>query len=232
MVEENKEQEKVEIQDPEEMAGQEVSGSDPIRDVEEEAVPETNEDVTRKTEGEVSQETEEEGEDVRDQTSGEKDSKDKKDKKDKKNKKDKKDTKIQELEDRLLRNMAEFENFRNRSEKEKAGMFEMGAKSVIEKLLPVVDNFERGLEMIPEEEKGSGFVTGMAAVYKQMTDSLEELGVTPIEAVGKEFDPNLHNAVMHEEDEEQGANLVVEEFQKGYRYHDTVVRHSMVKVVN
>ena len=147
-------------------------------------------------------------------------------------KKDKKDEKIEELNDRLLRNMAEFENFRNRSEKEKAAKFDMGAKSVVEKILPIVDNFERGLAAVPEEEKDNAFVKGMEAVYKQFTTVLEEIGVVPIEAVGKEFDPNLHNAVMHEEDETKEANIISEEFQKGYMYKDSVVRHSMVKVLN
>ena len=147
-------------------------------------------------------------------------------------KKDKKDEKIEELNDRLLRNMAEFENFRNRSEKEKAAKFDMGAKNVVEKVLPIVDNFERGLAAVPEEEKGNAFVKGMEAVYKQFTTVLEEIGVTPIEAVGKEFDPNLHNAVMHVEDENVGENIIVEVFQKGYTYRDGVVRHSMVKVAN
>lgn len=150
----------------------------------------------------------------------------------KKRKKDKKDEKIEELNDRLLRNMAEFENFRNRSEKEKTAMFEIGAKSVVEKILPVVDNFERGLDAVSEEEKENAFVKGMEAVYKQFSAVLEEIGVVPIEAVGKEFDPNLHNAVMHDEDDSMEANTVSEEFQKGYMYKDSVVRHSMVKVVN
>ncbi len=150
----------------------------------------------------------------------------------KKKKKDKKDEKIEELNDRLLRNMAEFENFRNRSEKEKAAMFEIGAKSVIEKILPVMDSFERGMQAVPEEGKDDAFVKGMEAIYKQFATTLEEIGVVPIEAVGKEFDLNLHNAVMHEENEEMGANIVSEEFQKGYMYKDSVVRHSMVKVVN
>lgn len=150
----------------------------------------------------------------------------------KKRKKDKKDEKIEELNDRLLRNMAEFENFRNRSEKEKTAMFEIGAKSVVEKILPVVDNFERGLDAVSGEEKENAFVKGMEAVYKQFSTALEEIGVVPIEAVGKEFDPNLHNAVMHDEDDSMEANTVSEEFQKGYMYKDSVVRHSMVKVVN
>lgn len=147
-------------------------------------------------------------------------------------KKDKKDEKIEELNDRLLRNMAEFENFRNRSEKEKAAKFDMGAKNVVEKVLPIVDNFERGLAAVPEEEKGNAFVKGMEAVYKQFTTVLEEIGVTPIEAVGKEFDPNLHNAVMAVDDDSLESGTVAEEMQKGYMYKESVVRHSMVKVVN
>ena len=147
----------------------------------------------------------------------------------KKAKKDKKDEKIEELNDRLMRNLAEFENFRNRSEKEKSAMFEIGAKSVVEKMLPVVDNFERGLAQAPE---GDSFADGMKMISKQLITTLDELGVKPIEAVGKEFDPNFHNAVMHVEDEEAGENIVVEEFQKGYTYKDFVVRHSMVKVAN
>ena len=153
-----------------------------------------------------------------------------------KKKKDKKEealkARIDELEDRVKRQMAEFENFRKRTDKEKAAMFETGAKSVIEKILPVVDNFERGLAAVPEEEKGSAFVEGMNKVYKQLLTELDNMGVKPIEAVGQEFDPNFHNAVMHVEDENLGENIVAEEFQKGYTYHDTVVRHSMVKVAN
>ncbi|HJC88752.1 MAG TPA: nucleotide exchange factor GrpE [Candidatus Eisenbergiella intestinigallinarum] len=153
-----------------------------------------------------------------------------------KKKKDKKEealkARIDELEDRVKRQMAEFENFRKRTDKEKAAMFETGAKSVIEKILPVVDNFERGLAAVPEEEKGSAFVEGMNKVYKQLLTELDNMGVKPIEAVGQEFDPNFHNAVMHIEDENFGENIVAEEFQKGYTYHDTVVRHSMVKVAN
>ena len=148
-----------------------------------------------------------------------------------KKKKDKKDEKIEELTDRLTRQMAEFDNFRKRTEKEKAGMYAVGAKDIIEKILPVVDSFERGLATVehPEEDP---FADGMNKVYKQFTTALDELGVTVIEAVGKEFDPNLHNAVMHVEDEEAGENIVVEEFLKGYMYKGSVVRHSMVKVAN
>lgn len=147
-------------------------------------------------------------------------------------KKDKKDIQIDELNDRVKRQMAEFDNFRKRSEKEKAGMFEMGARSVIEQVLPIVDNFERGLGAIAEEGRSDPFVEGMERVYRQMTEVLEKLGVKPIEAVGCEFNPELHNAVMHVDDEESPDNTIVEEFLKGYTYRDQVVRHSMVKVAN
>lgn len=153
-------------------------------------------------------------------------------KKGKKEKKDKRDEQIEELTDRVKRQMAEFDNFRKRTEKEKAQMFETGAKNIIEKILPVVDNFERGLAAIPEEDKGNAFAEGMEKIYKQMVTVLEEAGVTAIPAVGQEFDPNLHNAVMHVDDDAVGENIVVEEFQKGYKYRDSVVRHSMVKVAN
>lgn len=150
----------------------------------------------------------------------------------KKEKKDKKDEQIEDLTDRLKRTMAEFENFRKRNEKEKEQMFEVGAKSIIEKILPTVDNFERGLKAVAEEDKATPFVEGMDMVYKQLISSLEDVGVKQIEAVGKEFDPNLHNAVMHEENDELGENMVSEELQKGYVYRETVVRYSMVKVAN
>ena len=147
-------------------------------------------------------------------------------------KKDPKDEKIEELTDRVTRQMAEFDNFRKRTEKEKAAMYEVGAKSVIEKLLPIVDNFERGFSTVAEEDKEDSFVKGMEMVYKQILTTFETIGVKPIEAVGQEFNPDLHNAVMHVDDEEVGENIVVEEFQKGYTYRDSVVRHSMVKVAN
>ncbi len=147
----------------------------------------------------------------------------------KKKEKDKKDQQIEELTDRLKRNMAEFDNFRKRTEKEKASMYIIGAREIVEKILPVVDNFERGLAQAPEED---AFAEGIRMIYKQLMTTLEELGVKPIEAVGKEFNPDFHNAVMHVEDEETGENIVVEEFQKGYTYKDFVVRHSMVKVAN
>lgn len=154
--------------------------------------------------------------------------------KNKKKDKDKKDEalrqRIKELEDRVKRQMAEFENFRKRTEKEKNAMYEVGARSIIEKMLPVVDNFERGLASIPEEELGSGFADGMNMIYKQLTGELEKLGVKPIEAVGTEFNPDFHNAVMQVESEEYESGIVAQELQKGYTYHDTVVRHSMVAV--
>lgn len=152
-------------------------------------------------------------------------------KKDKDKEKEKLQEQIEELKDKSLRQMAEFENYRRRTEKEKQAMFETGAKSVIEKLLPVVDNFERGLGALKEEEKNA-FSDGMQMIYKQLMDELEKLEVKPIDAVGKEFDPNLHNAVMHVDDEELGDNVVAEELQKGYMFRDSVVRHSMVKVAN
>lgn len=148
----------------------------------------------------------------------------------KKEKKDKKDEKIEELTDKVKRQMAEFDNYRKRTEKEKASMYIVGAKDIVEKILPVVDNFERGLAMAEGSE--DPFVEGMEKIYKQLMATLDEMGVKPIEAVGQEFNPDFHNAVMHVEDEEAGENVIVEEFQKGYLYKDFVVRHSMVKVAN
>ena len=175
-------------------------------------------------------------EDVQEETEAAEDEEDKSVKEKKrfgrKNKKDKKDEKIEELTDRLTRQMAEFDNFRKRTEKEKSQMYEIGAKDIIEKILPVVDNFERGLAAVPEEEQSNPFAEGMEKIYKQLMTTLEEVGVKPIEAVGNEFNPDFHNAVMHVEDEELGENIVAEEFQKGYTYRDSVVRHSMVKVAN
>ncbi|MGN1151598.1 MAG: nucleotide exchange factor GrpE [Lachnospiraceae bacterium] len=162
----------------------------------------------------------------------------KEEKKDKK-KKDKSDKKqevlkerIEELEDRVKRQMAEFDNFRKRTEKEKTAMFETGAKSVIEKILPVVDNFERGLASVPEEEKGTGFAQGMEMIYKQLMTELENMDVKPIPAVGEEFNPDFHNAVMQVESEEYESGVIAQELQKGYTYRDSVVRHSMVAVVS
>ena len=147
-------------------------------------------------------------------------------------KKDPRDTQIEELTDRLKRNMAEFDNFRKRTEKEKSAMYEIGAKDVISKILPVVDNFERGLAAIPADMKGTPVEEGMEKIYKQLMKTLEDMGVKPIEAVGNEFDPNFHNAVMHIDDENLGENVVAAELQKGYTYRDSVIRHSMVQVAN
>ena len=148
----------------------------------------------------------------------------------KEKKKDKRDEQIEQLTDRVTRQMAEFENFRRRTDQEKAQMFGNGQKAIVEKILPVVDNFERGLATV--EEGADPFADGMLMIYKQLLTTLEEIGVKPIEAVGQEFNPDFHNAVMHVEDEEVGENIVVEEFQKGYMMNDSVVRHSMVKVAN
>lgn len=149
-----------------------------------------------------------------------------------KKKKDKKDEKIEELTDMVKRQMAEFDNFRKRTEKEKASMYEIGARDIVEKILPIVDSFERGLAAVPEDEKDSPFADGMEKIYRQLMTAFEQMGVKAIEAVGQEFNPDFHNAVMHVEDEEAGENIVVEEFQKGYTYKDHVIRHSMVKVAN
>lgn len=146
--------------------------------------------------------------------------------------KDPKDAQIEELQDRLKRQMAEFDNFRKRTEKEKAAMYEIGAKDIIEKILPVLDNFERGLAAVPEDEKGSSFAEGIEKIYRQFVKTLEDAGVETIEAVGQQFDPNLHNAVMHVEDEKYGENEIAMELQKGYKYRGSVVRHSMVQVAN
>ena len=149
-----------------------------------------------------------------------------------KKKKDKKDEQIEELNDRVRRQMAEFDNFRKRTEKEKSMMFDMGAKNVIEKILPVVDNFERGFTTVDEADKDDAFVQGMQQVYKQLMTELESIGVKPIEAVGQEFNPDFHNAVMQVESDEYESGIVAQEFMKGYMYKDTVVRHSMVGVVS
>lgn len=172
-----------------------------------------------------------EAEDSEEKDSEEKDSKDK-GIFGKKKKKDKKDEQIEDLNDRLRRQMAEFDNFRKRSEKEKSQMFDMGARSIIEKVLPVVDNFERGLAAVPEDQKDDAFVTGMDKVYKQLITEFDSIGVKPIEALGQEFNPDLHNAVMQVESDEYEPGVVAQELQKGYMYKDTVVRHSMVAVVS
>lgn len=146
--------------------------------------------------------------------------------------KDSKDAKIADLEDRLKRQIAEFDNFRKRTEKEKSAMFDMGARHIIEAILPTIDNFERGLKTVPEDKEAKAFYEGMEMIYKQMLKVLSDVGVTAIDCLDKEFDLNLHNAVMHVEDEAYGNNIIIEEFQKGYKYKDTVIRHSMVKVAN
>ncbi len=180
----------------------------------------------------VSEEAVDESEkDTCDTPEAEPDKKEKK-KKEKKEKKDKRDEQIANLEDRVLRQQAEFINFRNRTEKEKTQMFEVGAKSVLEKILPVVDNLERGLAMLTDEQREEPFAQGMDKIYKQLMQTLSDLGVSPLEAAGKEFNPEFHNAVMHVEDESLGENVVAEELQKGYLYRDSVLRHSMVKVAN
>ena len=207
---------------------QEKSQEDMVKEAVEEAKKSAAETESAEAEAEETEETSEEA--------GSGDAKEDTEKKTGKKlfskKKDKKDEKIEELTDKLTRQMAEFDNFRKRTEKEKSQMYEVGAKDIIEKILPVVDNFERGLDAVKEEEKEDPFVQGMEKVYKHLLTTLEGIEVKPIEAVGQPFDPNFHNAVMHVEDENFGENIVAEEFQKGYTYRDSVVRHSMVKVAN
>lgn len=202
-------------------------------EIEEEVKETENTETPEETQEENIQETEENGaEESQEQTASEEGEKQEGKGKTSffgKKKKDKKDQQIEELTDKLKRSMAEFDNFRKRTEKEKASMYIIGAREIVEKMLPVVDNFERGLAQAAE---GDAFADGMKMIYKQMMTTLDELGVKPIEAVGQEFDPNFHNAVMHVEDESVGENIVVEELQKGYTYKDFVVRHSMVKVAN
>ena len=194
----------------------------------EEMVKEAVEEAKKAAEAEASEEAAESTEEVAEET----DETEEKTEEAEEPKKDKKDEQIADLTDKLTRQMAEFDNFRKRTEKEKASMYEIGAKDVIEKILPIVDNFERGFQGVSEEEMENPFIQGMDKVYKQMMTVLEGLGVKPIEAVGQEFNPDFHNAVMHVEDEEVGENIVVEEFMKGYMYRDSVVRYSMVKVAN
>ena len=207
---------------------QEKSQEDMVKEAVEEAKKSAAETESAEAEAEETEETSEEA--------GSEEAKEDAEKKTGKKlfgkKKDKKDEKIEELTDNLTRQMAEFYNFRKRTEKEKSQMYEVGAKDIIEKILPVVDNFERGLDAVKEEEKEDPFVQGMEKVYKHLVTTLEGIEVKPIEAVGQPFDPNFHNAVMHVEDENFGENIVAEEFQKGYTYRDSVVRHSMVKVAN
>ena len=212
---------------------QEKSQEDMVKEAVEEAKKSAAE--TESAEAEV-EEAEETSEEAGSEEAGSEEAKEDAEKKTGKKlfgkKKDKKDEKIEELTDKLTRQMAEFDNFRKRTEKEKSQMYEVGAKDIIEKILPVVDNFERGLDAVKEEDKEDPFVQGMEKVYKHLVTTLEGIEVKPIEAVGQPFDPNFHNAVMHVEDENFGENVVAEEFQKGYTYRDSVVRHSMVKVAN
>ena len=196
----------------------------------EDTATDTAADAENEPEEEAADSDEEEDPDKKDETA-DTDGRNKKDGFFKK-KKDKKDEQIEDLQDRLKRQMAEFDNFRIRTEKEKSQMFDMGARTIIEKILPVVDNFERGLAAVPEDQKEDAFVTGMDKVYKQLMTELEAIGVKPIETEGKEFDPELHNAVMQVENEELEAGTIAQELQKGYYYKDTVVRHSMVSVVS
>lgn len=196
----------------------------------EETTGENPEEVQEENTEGASEETEEGSEAATEET-GKESKKEKKKKEKAEKKQDALKEKIDELEDRVKRQMAEFDNFRKRTEKEKTAMFETGAKSVIEKILPVVDNFERGLATIPEEEKGNGFAQGMEMVYKQLMTELESIDVKPIEAVGQEFNPDFHNAVMQVESEEYESGIIAQELQKGYTYRDSVVRHSMVAVV-
>ena len=206
------------------MAEKDLEKGNLEEEVKETETPETAEAAEESAEEAAAEETAEEAEDG------------KEGKKEKKGffskKKDPRDTQIEELTDRLKRNMAEFDNFRKRTEKEKSAMYEIGAKDVISKILPVVDNFERGLAAIPEEMKGTPVEDGMEKIYKQFEKALADLGVEPIEAVGHAFDPDFHNAVMHVEDEEAGDNVVVEELMRGYTYKGTVIRYAMVKVAN
>ena len=210
---------------------EEIKNEDIQDEVTEEAVEETQEtsEAAEAVEGEVCEEAEAE-------TAEEEECEEGEEPKRKglfgKKKKDKKDQLIEELTDRVQRQMAEFDNFRKRSEKEKAVMYEVGAKSVIEKILPTIDNFERGFSVLTEEQKAEPFAAGMEKVYRQMLTTLEGIGVTPIEAVGQEFDPNLHNAVMHVEDEAIEESTVVQVFQKGYKLGNKVLRYAMVKVAN
>ena len=217
----------------EEVLEEELEGSEETAGTEtDEETEETVNEADDAAETTESEEAADEGTDSGEQE-GEVGSDENKDKKKlfKKNKKDKKDEQIEQLTDRVKRQMAEFENFRKRTEKEKSSMYEMGARSVIEKMLPIIDNFERGLDTVPEDEKDSPFTEGMRMIYKQMMTELEGIGVKPIEALGAEFDPEFHNAVMQVESEEYESGHVAQELQKGYMYRDSVVRHSMVAVV-
>lgn len=219
---------KIDIESSEEEAVKEEEITKEITEENVEVSEEESPEAVTETEGEKpeQQDDAQESEDKQEGSEGDK----KKHFGKKKDKKDPRDEKIAELEDRVKRQMAEFENFRKRTDKEKSGMYDMGAKSVIEKILPVIDNFERGLANVPEGAD-EAFVNGMQMIYKQMTDELDKIGVKAIEAVGQPFDPNFHNAVMQTESDEYESGTVAQELQKGYMYHDTLVRPSMVSVV-
>ena len=197
------------------------------KEMEEEIIEETVEETVTETEEAVETEADSEATDTEETASEEKKGFFKK-----KDKKDKKDLQIEELTDKYKRTMAEFDNYRKRTEKEKTAMYEIGAREVINKILPVVDNFERGLALIPEADRTTPVADGMDKIYKQLTKTLEDMGVKEIEALGVEFNPDFHNAVMHCEDDSLGENIIAEVLQKGYTYKDSVVRHSMVKVAN
>ena len=204
------------------------------KEVLEEIIEELEEEAKEKKEEAAKEEAEAENKEASEENNEETSEEETDDKKkglfNKKEKKDPLKEKIDELNDRLIRQVAEFDNFRKRTDKEKAQMFEQGQGSILEKLLPVIDNFERGLQAVPEDEKDGAFADGMNKIYKQLMKQMEDLGVTPIEAVGKEFDPNFHNAVMQVESEEYESGIVAQELQRGYMFHDTVLRHSMVGV--
>ena len=212
------------------LKAEQAGGKDQASETGEAKETEASNDIAETQEGtpDETEETEETEESTEQAPAGEKEEK----KGFFKKKKDPRDEKIEELTDRVKRQMAEFENFRKRTDKEKSAMYEMGAKDIIERILPVIDNFERGLATVPEDAKETPLAEGMEKIYKQFRKTLEEAGVKAIEAVGQEFDPNYHNAVMHVDDDSLGENIVAEELQKGYMYRDSVVRHSMVKVAN
>ena len=200
----------------------------------EEKINEANEEVTNDANTEeVSKESSSKEEHVHEMPEHKEDEKiDAMKKEKKKSKKDKLKDELEEMTDKYTRLFAEFQNFRSRNEKEKIQNYEMGERNIIEKLLPIVDNFERGIEALSEEDQKSPVGEGMNLIYKQLTDTLKEMGVEEIEAEGKEFDPELHNAVMHEENDEYDENTIIEVLQKGYKFHDVVIRHSLVKVAN
>ena len=241
-IKENEEMIKIQGED-EVKTTEEAVESEPVTEEKEECAAKDGQEPEEETAGETeaqdtgddaeaeAEDAAEDEEDKEDDSSDD-DADDEDDEKKPSRRKDKKDELIADLQDKLTRRMAEFDNFRKRTEKEKAQMYSMGARDVLEKMLDVLDNFERGFDAVEKDDQDDAFVQGMQMVYKQMLDVLDKLGVKPIEAVGQPFDPNFHNAVMHEDSEEAGENEVTAEFQKGYMYHDDVIRHSMVKVAN